>query len=134
MTMQTGTTLFSLPLLELNGHMVTLGESLLATLMLIAVWLGVGLARSSRRRATAEADAAERTALAEARLAEILKAQSEMQGRMGAMAELFGARQAELNQSIGQRIDGMTQRLGSSITEQTRSTTRTSRNCRSGWR
>jgi hypothetical protein len=30
MTMQTGTTLFSLPLLELNGHMVTLGESLLA--------------------------------------------------------------------------------------------------------
>jgi hypothetical protein len=63
-----------------------------------------------------------RTAQAEARLAEILKAQSEMQGRMGAMAELFGARQAELNQSIGQRIDGMTQRLGSSITEQTRST------------
>jgi DNA recombination protein RmuC len=122
MSMQTGTTLFSLPLLELNGHMVTLGESLLAALMLIAVWLGVGLARSSRRRATAEADAAERTALAEARLAEILKAQSEMQGRMGAMAELFGARQAELNQSIGQRIDGMTQRLGSSITEQTRST------------
>jgi DNA recombination protein RmuC len=122
MTMQTGTTLFSLPLLELNGHMVTLGESLLAALMLIAVWLGVSLARNSRRRATAEADAAERTALAEARLAEILKAQSEMQGRMGAMAELFGARQAELNQSIGQRIDGMTQRLGSSITEQTRST------------
>ena len=120
--MQTGTTLFSLPLLELNGHMVTLGESLLAALMLIAVWLGVGLARSSRRRAKAEVDAAERTALAEARLAEILKAQSEMQGRMGAMAELFGARQAELNQSIGQRIDGMTQRLGSSITEQTRST------------
>lgn len=123
--MQTGTTLFSTPLLELNGHMVTLGESLLAALtalMLIVVWLGVSLARTSRRRATAEADAAERTAKAEARLAEILKAQSEMQGRMGAMAELFGARQAELNQSIGQRIDGMTQRLGSSITEQTRST------------
>ncbi|GAB5463728.1 MAG: DNA recombination protein RmuC [Hoeflea alexandrii] len=125
MAMQTGTTLFSTPLLELNGHMVTLGETLLgalAALMLIAIWIGVSLARTSRRRATAEADAAERTAQAEARLAEILKAQSEMQGRMGAMAELFGARQAELNQSIGQRIDGMTQRLGSSITEQTRST------------
>jgi DNA recombination protein RmuC len=125
MAMQTGTTLFSTPLLELNGHMVTLGETLLgalAALMLIAIWIGVSLARTSRRRATAEANAAERTAQAEARLAEILKAQSEMQGRMGAMAELFGARQAELNQSIGQRIDGMTQRLGSSITEQTRST------------
>ncbi|MEM5471305.1 DNA recombination protein RmuC [Hoeflea sp. AS60] len=105
--------------------MVTLGESLfaaLAALALIVIWLSLTLARASRRRAAAEADAATRAAQAEARLAEILKAQSEMQGRMGAMTELFGARQAELNQSIGQRIDGMTQRLGSSITEQTKST------------
>ncbi len=125
MTMQTGSALFSIPLFELNGHMVTLGESLfaaLAALVLIVIWLALTLARASRRRAAAEADAAARAAQAEARLAEILKAQSEMQGRMGAMTELFGARQAELNQSIGQRIDGMTQRLGSSITEQTKST------------
>jgi DNA recombination protein RmuC len=86
------------------------------------LWVVLSLMRASRRRAAAEADTAARAAQAEARLAEILKAQSEMQGRMGAMAELFGARQAELNQSIGQRIDGMTQRLGSSITEQTKST------------
>lgn len=123
--MQTGATLFSIPLFELNGHMVTLGESLaggLAALLLLAVWLGLSVTRAGRRRATAESEAAARAAQAEARLAEILKAQAEMQGRMGAMAELFGARQAELNQAIGQRIDGMTQRLGSSITEQTRST------------
>lgn len=123
--MQTGATLFSIPLFELNGHMVTLGESLaggLAALLLLAVWLVLSLTRAGRRRAAAEAEAAARTAQAEARLAEILKAQSEMQGRMGTMAELFGARQAELNQAIGQRIDGMTQRLGSSITEQTKST------------
>lgn len=123
--MQTGATLFSIPLFELNGHMVTLGESLaggLAALLLLAAWLALSLARTGRRRAAAEADAAARAAQAEARLAEILKAQAEMQGRMGAMAELFGARQAELNQAIGQRIDGMTQRLGSSITEQTKST------------
>ncbi|MGJ8569571.1 MAG: DNA recombination protein RmuC [Hoeflea sp.] len=123
--MQTGASLFSTPLFELNGHMVTLGQSLsaaLLVLLLIAVWTAVNLTRASRRRAAAEAEASARAAQAEARLAEILKAQSEMQGRMGAMAELFGARQAELNQSIGQRIDGMTQRLGSSITEQTKST------------
>ena len=123
--MQTGATLFSIPLFELNGHMVTLGESLaggLAALLLLAVWVMLSLARAGRRRATAEADAAARAAQAEARLAEILKAQAEMQGRMGTMAELFGARQAELNQAIGQRIDGMTQRLGTSITEQTKST------------
>ncbi|MCC0035061.1 MAG: DNA recombination protein RmuC [Hoeflea sp.] len=123
--MQTGATLFSIPLFELNGHMVTLGESLasgLTALVLLAVWLALSLNRAGRRRAAAEADAAARAAQAEVRLADILKAQSEMQGRMGAMAELFGARQAELNQAIGQRIDGMTQRLGSSITEQTKST------------
>lgn len=123
--MQTGATLFSIPLFELNGHMVTLGETLaggLAALLLLAVWLALSLTRAGRRRATAEADAAARAAQAEARLAEILKAQAEMQGRMATMAEVFGTRQAELNQSIGQRIDGMTQRLGSSITEQTKST------------
>ena len=123
--MQTGATLFSIPLFELNGHMVTLGETLaggLAALLLLAVWLALSLTRAGRRRATAEADAAARAAQAEARLAEILKAQAEMQGRMATMAEVFGTRQAELNQSIGERIDGMTQRLGSSITEQTKST------------
>ena len=123
--MQTGATLFSIPLFELNGHMVTLGETLaggLAALLLLAVWLALSLTRAGRRRATAEADAAARAAQAEARLAEILKAQAEMQGRMATMAEVLGTRQAELNQSIGERIDGMTQRLGSSITEQTKST------------
>ena len=38
------------------------------------------------------------------------------------MADVFGARQSELNQSISQRIDGMTHRLGTSITEQTKAT------------
>ena len=123
--METGAALFSTPLFELSGHMVTLGETLFAAfamLVLLALWLAVSLIGAGRRRAQAEADAAARAMQAEARLAEILKAQAEMQGRMGAMAELFGARQAELNQSIGQRIDGMTQRIGTTLTDQTRST------------
>ena len=57
-----------------------------------------------------------------ARMAGILQAQAEMQGRMGAVADVFGARQAELNQSIGQRLDAMTGRIGQTMTEQTRST------------
>ena len=123
--METDAALFSIPLFALNGHVVTLGQMLLgvlAGLVLLAIWLAVTLARGASNRARAEADAAARAAQAEARLAEILKAQAEMQGRMGAMTELFGARQAELNQSIGQRIDGMTQRIGTTLTDQTRST------------
>ena len=35
------------------------------------------------------------------------------------MADVFGARQAELTQSIGQRLDAMTGRIGQTMTEQT---------------
>ncbi|MDX3926589.1 MAG: DNA recombination protein RmuC [Shinella sp.] len=60
--------------------------------------------------------------VAEARFSELLRAQNEMQGRVAAMADVFGARQAETNQAINQRLDGLTQRLGHSISEQTRAT------------
>ena len=70
----------------------------------------------------AAAEAAEHARDAEARMAGILQAQAEMQGRLGAVAEVFGARQAELTQSIGQRLDAMTGRIGQTMTEQTKST------------
>jgi DNA recombination protein RmuC len=38
------------------------------------------------------------------------------------MTEVFGARQAELNHAINQRLDGMSQRMSSTLTEQTKST------------
>lgn len=52
----------------------------------------------------------------------LLHAQAEMQGRIAAMADVFSTRQAELNQSINQRIDGMTHRIGTTLTEQTKTT------------
>ena len=67
-------------------------------------------------------EAAERAYEAEARLSELLRAQSEMQGRLSAMAETLSARQSELSQVVGQRLDGMSHRIGASITEQTKST------------
>jgi DNA recombination protein RmuC len=38
------------------------------------------------------------------------------------MTDVFGSRQHELNQSINQRIDGMTHRIGQTMTEQTKQT------------
>ena len=55
-------------------------------------------------------------------MVELLRNQAEMQGRMGAIAEVFGTRQAELTQSISQRLDAMSGRLGQTISEQTRAT------------
>ncbi len=50
------------------------------------------------------------------------RAQAELGGRLGAVAEALGARQAELNRSIGQRLDVMTGRIGQTMVEQTRAT------------
>lgn len=112
---------FDQPLLDVAGHVLTVGElfgvfALLVAAIVILAW------RSGRARAVLETQAAERAREAEERMAAILKAQSEMQGRMQTMSELFGSRQAELNKSIRERLDGMTNRIGQTMTEQTKST------------
>jgi len=89
---------------------------LLAAVLLLLAW------RNSSARERAASEAAFRAARDEEQMAAILKAQSEMQGRMATMAELFGSRQAELNRAINERLDGMTQRLGTSMSEQTKAT------------
>lgn len=104
---------FSQPLLVLGDTVVTLGHAVAAggvLVVLLLIWLVAG--RGARRRADE----------AEARMAELLKVQSEMHGRMASMAEIFGSRQAELNQTIQQRFDSMSSRIGQSMTENQKST------------
>ncbi len=90
-----------------------------ALLLFITALLAVFGFVSARRSHALQREAA---AIAELRFAELLRAQTEMQGRVGAMAEVFGAKQSETNQAINARLDGLTQRLGQSISEQTRAT------------
>lgn len=116
---------FSTPVLQLGATTITLGQMLFlfAGAVFFVVFLCIILLwRASNARAIATAEAAERAREADARMAEIVRAQSEMQGRMGTIAEIFGSRQAELTKALGERLDGMSARLGHSITEQTRST------------
>lgn len=94
------------------------GGLVLLTIILL-VWLS---GRNSRAMIHAQYQSEERAREAEMQMHSILKSQAEMQGRMQTMAELFGSRQAELNKSIRDRLDGMTSHLGRSINEQTRST------------
>lgn len=117
--------LFSLPVARLGASTVTLGTALAIAgglLLALVALLCLGLWRSARARSQAAAEAADRARDAEARMAEIVRSQAEMQGRMGTIAEVFGSRQAELTKAIGDRLDGMTSRLGQSISEQTKST------------
>ncbi len=119
------TTILSEPVARLGATAITLGQVLVAgagLLGLLLVILVVALWRSSRARAAAAAEVAERAREAEAQMAALAQSQAEMQGRLGAVAEVFGARQAELTRSISQRLDAMTGRIGQTMTEQTKST------------
>jgi DNA recombination protein RmuC len=89
----------------------------LAVATLSVITLGA-LASSRRQRE----EAARRSSESDARLTELIRSQAEMQGRLAHMTETLSQRQAELNQGVNQRIDGMTQRLGTTLTEQTKST------------
>jgi DNA recombination protein RmuC len=93
-----------------------------AALAIVIVLMLALLVRGGQARREQAEEALERAAEADARMMELLRIQSEMQGRMAAMAEVFGSRQSELNQAISQRLDGMSQRVNSTITEQTKST------------
>jgi DNA recombination protein RmuC len=113
------------PVAQFGATTVTLGQMLLALaalMLVLLVTLVVALWRAASARALAAADAADHARETESRMAGIMQAQAEMQGRMSAVADALTARQAELNQSIGQRLDSMTGRLGQTMAEQTRST------------
>ncbi|CAM5444441.1 hypothetical protein MAUB1S_07495 [Mycolicibacterium aubagnense] len=117
--------ILSEPVARLGATTITLGQALGFVVFLVLVLfiaLIVALWRAAKARSIAAAEASDHARDAEARMAGILQSQAEMQGRMGALAEVFGARQAELTQSIGQRLDAMTGRIGQTMTEQTKST------------
>lgn len=101
------------------AFLLALGAAVVIAPLAAVIWLSI---RATAARARLMEEAARRDEAAEMRLAELLKAQTEMQGRLATMAEVFGSRQAELNQTISQRLDGMTHRIGATITEQTKST------------
>ncbi|MFB2549853.1 DNA recombination protein RmuC [Ensifer soli] len=94
-------------LLVVGGHAVSTGAALLAALGVLLLLAGIGALR--RRAGGSRIDA-------------MLAQQAELQGRLAALAEVFGARQSELNRSIGERLDGMSAHLGQSMHEQTRAT------------
>lgn len=117
--------LFSAPLIQLGATTLSLGQLVVAVagaLLLLLALLAASSLRNARARAEAEALAAVRAREAEMQLSELAKAQAELQGRMGTIAEVFGARQAELTKTISERLDGMSSRLGQSITDQTKAT------------
>jgi DNA recombination protein RmuC len=109
----------------LGDRPITVAMLILATaalgLLLLFVMLLVVM-RSARRRALAEADQAVHGDEFERRIAELVRIQSEMTGRMQTMAEVFGSRQSELLQGLSHRMDGLGHRIGQGLLESARNT------------
>ncbi|CBI75767.1 conserved protein of unknown function [Bartonella clarridgeiae 73] len=97
-------------------------------LVIFFVLIGVVLLiimRNNRKKAIWERwerEVAERSREAQMQMATLLQTQIEMQGRMQTMAEIFGQRQFELNQSICEQLNGMRTSLDQTLQVQTRST------------
>jgi DNA recombination protein RmuC len=72
-------------------------------------------------RATAKR-AAERNEEAQAQLAELMRTQTELTGRMKAMGDALGARQGDLARAVNERLDGLGHRIGQNLTEASKST------------
>ncbi|WP_212111604.1 DNA recombination protein RmuC [Bartonella queenslandensis] len=104
-----------------------LASELFSKLMLLLLFILVCLAffmliHSHRKKALLENEIAERAREAQMQMATLLKTQAEMQGRMQTMAEIFGQRQAELNKSLSEQLNGMTVNIGQTLQVQTKST------------
>jgi DNA recombination protein RmuC len=103
---------FDQPLFLIGTLAVTAGHLVTTAALLVVLFSAIMVRRARSARATGR----------EEQMSALIAAQTEMQGRIAAMTEVLGARQAELNQSLSQRIDGMTHRIGASISEQTKAT------------
>jgi DNA recombination protein RmuC len=96
------------------------GFGALALLLLLTIAIVLG--RSGRRGAALATAQAMRADEMEARLAEMLRAQSEASGRVDAMGQALAGRQAELARAVTERLDSVTHRVGQSMEQTTRNT------------
>jgi DNA recombination protein RmuC len=92
----------------------------LALVLLLAITIVV--ARSGKRGAEIAAAQAIRAEELEARLHEVLRAQSEANGRVDAMAQALAGRQADMARAVNERLDSVTHRVGQSMEQTTRNT------------
>ncbi|RED38341.1 DNA recombination protein RmuC [Rhodopseudomonas thermotolerans] len=88
------------------------GALAVAALALLAI-IAVLVARGSAARRTAEIDQ---------RLALLMRAQHEANGRVDAMGRALAGRQAEMARAMSERLDSVTHRFGQSLTQSTRYT------------
>jgi DNA recombination protein RmuC len=107
-------------LFDIGGRPVTTLEMLaggLAVAVALLVIVFIIQLRASRQRAEEAADEARRAGEMERHIADMMRIQSEMTGRMQTMSEIFGTRTSDLARLLTERIDASSHRVNQSMTE-----------------
>jgi DNA recombination protein RmuC len=113
------------PFAVIDGVPIRLPEALaaafaaLAFLMMLTLIALVRAGSQGRREAEA---ALERQEAIEARFAALAQTSAELNGRVGAMGEWLGSRQADLARVVADRLDSVGQRLGAGLDTQAQTT------------
>lgn len=89
--------------------------------LLLLIWVMSLRARLNKSRGASLLDQ-KRADDTESALAELVRSQGEMTGRMQTMAEIFGSRQSDLMRVVNDRLDGLGKTLGASVLETHRQT------------
>jgi DNA recombination protein RmuC len=117
------------PILTLNGFDITLGAACLAfavAVLALLIAIAVLAARGSRRRLEdtirQETMRQRQDEAMESRIADLARIQAETAGRLQALGEGLGGRQAELARVVAERLDAVSTRIGHSMDESTRQT------------
>ena len=117
------------PILSLNGFDITLGAASLAfavAVLALLVAIAVLAARGSRRRVEdtlrQESIRQRQDETMEKRIADLARIQAETAGRLQALGEGLGGRQAELARVVAERLDAVSTRIGHSMDETTKQT------------
>jgi DNA recombination protein RmuC len=97
-----------------------IGFGALALVLLLVI--AVVVARSGKRGTEVALAQALRAQELETRLNEVLRAQSEANGRVDAMAQALTGRQADMARAVNERLDSVTHRVGQSMEQTTRNT------------
>ncbi|SFK35468.1 DNA recombination protein RmuC [Pseudovibrio ascidiaceicola] len=89
--------------------------------LLLLIWIMSLRAKLNKVRGTSVLEQ-KRAEYTEAALADLVRSQGEMTGRMQTMAEVFGSRQSDLMRVVNDRLDGLGKTLGASVLETHRQT------------
>src|SRR5246500_1125799 len=112
--------LFTIGTLPVHTGEALIGFGVLALMLLLVI--AIVIARSGRRGSEHATIQAARADALEERLHDLLRAQSEANGRVDAMSQALAGRQADMARAVNERLDSVTHRGGQSMETSTRNT------------